>query len=190
MRATDGGTGERYDVKWFPRRCIFSMVALHNIVDCFQSSDTYSSDACSFLVTSCELTREQLETANELQRRRGPDGTSVVRRHGLTFVHNLLSLTGAHTPQPFFDADGGAVALFNGEVYNWRELGAELSVPKGGRLPLRASVLRASAGTWETPRTQLGRRGPQQTENMPRGWSKADSGGLHQAAYSSVAAGY
>jgi asparagine synthetase B (glutamine-hydrolysing) len=48
--------------------------------------------------------------------RRGPDCTNAYSHAGLTFVHNLLSLTGDFTPQPF--VDGGIVCLFNGQIYN------------------------------------------------------------------------
>jgi asparagine synthetase B (glutamine-hydrolysing) len=48
--------------------------------------------------------------------RRGPDCTNAYSHAGLTFVHNLLSLTGDFTPQPF--VDGGIVCVFNGQIYN------------------------------------------------------------------------
>jgi asparagine synthetase B (glutamine-hydrolysing) len=35
---------------------------------------------------------------------------------GLTFVHNLLNVTGALTPQPFIDGD--IACVYNGEIYN------------------------------------------------------------------------
>jgi asparagine synthetase B (glutamine-hydrolysing) len=47
---------------------------------------------------------------------RGPDCTNVHRHAGLTFVHNLLSVTGDFTPQPFVDGD--IVCLYNGQIYN------------------------------------------------------------------------
>ncbi len=37
-------------------------------------------------------------------------------RAGLTFVHNLLSVTGDFTPQPFVDGD--IVCVYNGQIYN------------------------------------------------------------------------
>jgi len=48
--------------------------------------------------------------------RRGPDCTNVYRRSGVTFVHNLLSVTGDFTPQPFVEDD--IVCLYNGQIYN------------------------------------------------------------------------
>ena len=53
---------------------------------------------------------------NSRIRLRGPDGTNVFARAGLTFVHNLLSVTGDFTPQPFVDGD--IVCVYNGQIYN------------------------------------------------------------------------
>lgn len=47
--------------------------------------------------------------------KRGQDHTSSYERNGLTFVHNLLSITGDFTPQPFIDGD--IVCIYNGEIY-------------------------------------------------------------------------
>lgn len=47
---------------------------------------------------------------------RGQDYTGEHKQNGLTFVHNLLSITGEFTPQPF--VNDNIVALFNGEIYN------------------------------------------------------------------------
>ena len=54
--------------------------------------------------------------------RRGPDATNrVTGERGFEYVHNLLSMTGAGlTLQPFVSADGKRVALFNGEIYNFK----------------------------------------------------------------------
>lgn len=48
--------------------------------------------------------------------KRGQDLTSKIERDGLTFIHNLLSITGEITPQPF--EDNGIICLYNGEIYN------------------------------------------------------------------------
>lgn len=53
---------------------------------------------------------------------RGPDETVVKTVNGIHYAHHLLHLTGAYTPQPFLSRRG-AVALFNGEIYNYREFG-------------------------------------------------------------------
>jgi len=53
---------------------------------------------------------------NEFIQRRGQDHTNEVEINGMTFIHNLLSVTGEFTPQPF--TEDNIVVLFNGEIYN------------------------------------------------------------------------
>lgn len=48
--------------------------------------------------------------------KRGQDFTNKIERNGLTFVHNLLHVTGEFTPQPY--EQGGIICLYNGEIYN------------------------------------------------------------------------
>ena len=95
---------------------------------------TVATTGCSFLVTSGNLTRDQLRVANRFLVRRGPDHTSHIERFGVHFVHNLLWLTGKFTPQPFVDDAAGLVALFNGEIYNYRELGSALAADSWAKL--------------------------------------------------------
>jgi asparagine synthase (glutamine-hydrolysing) len=74
---------------------------------------------CSFLLTN--VLGFDIDRANTFQRRRGPDLTKVIKLNGITFVHNLLSITGAFSPQPF-EGDGIAV-VFNGQIYNYADFG-------------------------------------------------------------------
>src|SRR3989344_7984402 len=79
---------------------------------------------CGFLVY-------QSKGNNFFIQKRGQDLTNKGEYRGFTFVHNLLSITGDFTPQPF-EADlpadathqalqaGGIVCLYNGEIYNHR----------------------------------------------------------------------
>lgn len=53
---------------------------------------------------------------NSRVRLRGPDATNVFKMAGLTFVHNLLNVTGDFTVQPFVEND--VACLYNGEIYN------------------------------------------------------------------------
>lgn len=48
--------------------------------------------------------------------KRGQDYTNEIQRHGFTFVHNLLHITGEFTPQPYIKDN--IVCLYNGEIYN------------------------------------------------------------------------
>jgi asparagine synthetase B (glutamine-hydrolysing) len=52
---------------------------------------------------------------------RGPDLTTRTEIDGLVILHHLLHITGEMRPQPL--TDGKRVCVFNGEIYNWRELG-------------------------------------------------------------------
>jgi asparagine synthase (glutamine-hydrolysing) len=76
---------------------------------------------CSFIFTNKNI--GDLNFVNQLTRLRGPDHTSQVHKGVFTFVHNLLSITGAFTPQPTISADNQIFCLFNGEIYNYREFG-------------------------------------------------------------------
>ena len=73
---------------------------------------------CSFIFsTKKELSPEVLGRANFYPQLRGPDKTNVVNLSGLVFLHNLLSITGDFTIQPFVDND--VICLYNGEIYNY-----------------------------------------------------------------------
>src|SRR6185369_10797237 len=64
---------------------------------------------CGFLVYSAAGDNRRI-------RRRGPDATCGLTAGGMTFVHNLLSTTGACLPQPFVEDD--IVCVYNGQIYN------------------------------------------------------------------------
>ena len=70
---------------------------------------------CSILVTNRNI--QNFDGVNYFLKLRGPDHTVVHKQNGVTFVHNLLSISGAFTPQPFVEGD--IVALHNGEIYNY-----------------------------------------------------------------------
>jgi asparagine synthase (glutamine-hydrolysing) len=58
---------------------------------------------------------------------RGPDGHGVWTAPGVGLGHRRLSIIDvAGSPQPMVSQDGRAVLVFNGEIYNYRELRAEL----------------------------------------------------------------
>jgi asparagine synthetase B (glutamine-hydrolysing) len=62
-----------------------------------------------------------LDAVNRFLRLRGPDHTETLVRAGLTFIHNLLSINGTFTVQPFQDNE--IITLYNGEIYNYRNFG-------------------------------------------------------------------
>jgi asparagine synthase (glutamine-hydrolysing) len=58
---------------------------------------------------------------------RGPDGAGVWTGPGIGLGHRRLSIIDlAGSPQPMHSHDGRAVIVFNGEIYNFRELRTEL----------------------------------------------------------------
>ncbi|KRA83495.1 XrtA/PEP-CTERM system amidotransferase [Altererythrobacter sp. Root672] len=58
---------------------------------------------------------------------RGPDGSGVWTAPGVGLGHRRLSIIDlAGSPQPMLSADGRSVIVFNGEIYNFRELRKEL----------------------------------------------------------------
>lgn len=58
---------------------------------------------------------------------RGPDGHGVWTAPGVALGHRRLSIIDlAGSPQPMASADGRAMLVFNGEIYNYRELRQEL----------------------------------------------------------------
>lgn len=58
---------------------------------------------------------------------RGPDGSGVWTAPGIALAHRRLSIIDlAGSPQPMVSGDGRLVVTFNGEIYNYRELRAEL----------------------------------------------------------------
>ncbi|PZQ55825.1 MAG: amidotransferase 1, exosortase A system-associated [Novosphingobium pentaromativorans] len=58
---------------------------------------------------------------------RGPDGSGVWTAPGVGLGHRRLSIIDlAGSPQPMLSPDGRAMLVFNGEIYNYRELRQEL----------------------------------------------------------------
>ncbi len=58
---------------------------------------------------------------------RGPDGYGVWTAQGVALGHRRLSIIDlAGSPQPMASTDGRAMLVFNGEIYNFRELRGEL----------------------------------------------------------------
>eukprot|EP00928_Gymnodinium_smaydae_P001508 TRINITY_DN10549_c2_g1_i1.p1 TRINITY_DN10549_c2_g1~~TRINITY_DN10549_c2_g1_i1.p1 ORF type:complete len:595 (+),score=134.34 TRINITY_DN10549_c2_g1_i1:73-1857(+) len=76
---------------------------------------------CSFILANFII--RNLAFVNFFLRPRGPDLTTHVHVGGFDFVHNLLHMTGERRAQPFLGEN--VAALFNGEIYNWRELLAQ-----------------------------------------------------------------
>jgi len=74
---------------------------------------------CSFIITNKDI--ERLDHVNFYSKFRGPDCTNIIKKNNITFLHNLLSITGEFTVQPFIEDD--IVCLYNGEIYNSFDFG-------------------------------------------------------------------
>lgn len=68
-----------------------------------------------------------LQAMTDRQRHRGPDGVGLHREAGIGLGHRRLTVIDLTTgQQPLFNEDHSAAVIFNGEIYNHRELAAEL----------------------------------------------------------------
>ncbi len=74
-----------------------------------------------------EISRETLARMNESQHHRGPDDDGYFVEPGIGLGFRRLSIIDLSTGhQPLFNEDGSVVVIFNGEIYNFRELVPEL----------------------------------------------------------------
>ncbi|HEX9173231.1 MAG TPA: XrtA/PEP-CTERM system amidotransferase [Telluria sp.] len=74
-----------------------------------------------------EIDRDVLHRMNEIQFHRGPVEGDLHLEPGLGFGHRRLSIIDlASGLQPLFNEDHSVVVVFNGEIYNFRALMAEL----------------------------------------------------------------
>lgn len=79
--------------------------------------------------TSGKLNKSLLEKMSEVIRHRGPDDNGVYfdREKGVGFVHRRLSIIDLKSGhQPMYSYDNSCVITFNGEIYNYKNINAEL----------------------------------------------------------------
>lgn len=90
--------------------------------------------------------------ARRLQRallHRGPDGQGLVHAGAACLVHTRLALLDlAGGGQPMTSPDGRYVLTYNGEIYNHRDLAAELAASWPFRTRSDAEVVLAACATW------------------------------------------
>ncbi len=73
-------------------------------------------------------TRKETESALQVFRYRGPDALGFFEQDGVVLGHARLSIIDldARSNQPFFDEQHEIGVVFNGEIYNYKELRTEL----------------------------------------------------------------
>ena len=74
-----------------------------------------------------EISRSLLNAMNESQHHRGPDEGGLHVEPGVGLGHRRLSIIDLATgQQPLFNEDQTVVVVYNGEIYNFRDLAREL----------------------------------------------------------------
>jgi asparagine synthase (glutamine-hydrolysing) len=85
---------------------------------------------CGIAGFSGQFDRDLLARMNAVQAHRGPDdcGELFIAENGIGFAHRRLSIIDLSPAghQPMKSADGTAIIVYNGELYNYRELRSEL----------------------------------------------------------------
>jgi asparagine synthase (glutamine-hydrolysing) len=86
---------------------------------------------CGVLFTSDPLVSETaFRNGLELLHHRGPDATGYARLGAVQFGHKRLKILDLdnRSNQPFYSHDGRYLLIFNGEIYNYRELAREYCI--------------------------------------------------------------
>jgi len=84
---------------------------------------------CGFLAADGDFGRAEaaVRRATELLRHRGPDGSGIFRDQSLVLGHTRLSIIDVEGgAQPLTNEDGSVVTVFNGEIWNHRQLRSTL----------------------------------------------------------------
>jgi asparagine synthase (glutamine-hydrolysing) len=79
------------------------------------------------------VTEAELRSMTQVLSHRGPDAEGFYTHRHIGLGHRRLSIIdlSEHANQPMFSHSGDSVIVFNGEIYNYREIGKELGmIPK------------------------------------------------------------
>lgn len=80
------------------------------------------------LTDSTQIDQAVIARMNDVQFHRGPDAGDYFFDPGVALAHRRLSIIDLEgSPQPMLSADKRACIVFNGEIYNFKELHEELS---------------------------------------------------------------
>ncbi len=95
--------------------------------------------------------KELVLKMNKAIEHRGPDGTSIYESDGVTLGHNRLAIIDLsnNAAQPMQSSDGRYVIVFNGEIYNYRELKKSLSGTTNWQSESDTEVLLAAYKEWK-----------------------------------------
>lgn len=75
---------------------------------------------CGIIISKKQIIN--IEYVNKFCKNRGPDITNNVIINNINFVHNLLHNTGNPHIQPLTYDNNNYIAIFNGEIYNYKQL--------------------------------------------------------------------
>ena len=83
-----------------------------------------------FYTSDGSLGQPELKGMTDRIRHRGPDAEGHFLKDGFGLGHRRLSIIdlSEHSNQPFTSADGRYVMIYNGEVYNYKEVATELGI--------------------------------------------------------------
>jgi asparagine synthase (glutamine-hydrolysing) len=80
------------------------------------------------LETAKPVDPARVEAMTNAQAHRGPDGSGVWTAHGVGLGHRRLSIIDVEgSPQPMTSGDGALTITYNGEIYNYQDIRAELT---------------------------------------------------------------
>jgi len=75
-----------------------------------------------------EISAKLLKQMSDAIRHRGPDGEGFLHEDGIGLAHRRLAIIDlGGGDQPIYNEDGSIAVVFNGEIYNFRELAEELT---------------------------------------------------------------
>ena len=96
-------------------------------------------------VLSCPglLNSEHLQKMTDVQAHRGPDAAGYFFNDFCGLGHRRLSILDLSEAanQPFYSSDGKTVIVYNGEVYNFKEIAEELAALDVNRLTSKVDVV-------------------------------------------------
>ena len=94
--------------------------------------------------------RQAVGAMNEMQNHRGPDAARVQAYNMATLGHTRLSIIDLTDDalQPMASTDGSIALVFNGEIYNYKELRSELADRYRFRTASDTEIIIAAWMTW------------------------------------------